>query len=163
MRFEGGKTIGTWTLVSDVDDKLAAPLWVGDDGDHVAYVRNYRVRSIQVTRRLGKVVDWAKAYEHNNLLPMLGLEEVPGGVAIVSNYEEGQPLSSLLARARLTRRPMPAAVATALALDMLAGLHAMGDRLTPAWAYGGLRPEAVMITRAGRARPRRRSTRRRSR
>ena len=57
MRFEGGKTIGTWTLVSDVDDKLAAPLWVGDDGDHVAYVRNYRVRSIQVTRRLGKVVD----------------------------------------------------------------------------------------------------------
>ena len=34
MAFEAGKTVGDWTLVSDVDNKLAAPLWVaeGDDG-----------------------------------------------------------------------------------------------------------------------------------
>jgi hypothetical protein len=152
MGFEAGKQIGEWTLVSDVDTGLVAPLWVGDNGKHVVYVRNYRVRSVAVTQRLEKVASWAASFDNNHLLPIRKVLELPGGVAVVSAYEEGQPLSSLLGWARLARRPVPPAVAASLALDMLDGLHAMGGRLAPAWAHGGLRPEAVLVTRAGRAR-----------
>jgi hypothetical protein len=152
MAFEAGKQIADWTLVSDVDAGLVAPLWVADNGKHVAYLRNYRVRSVAVTQRLEKVASWAASFDHNNILPMRKVHEVPGGVAVVSAYEEGQPLASVLGRARIARKTMPPAVAASLAIDMLDGLHAMGGRLAPAWAHGGLRPEAVLVTRAGRAR-----------
>jgi eukaryotic-like serine/threonine-protein kinase len=152
MAFEAGKKVGDWTLVSDVDAKLSAPLWVADDGERVGYVRNYRVRSVSVVQRLEKVAGMAKTFDHENVVPLRDLIEVPGGVAAISEYEEGQPLASILARARLTRKLMPNGVAVAIALDILEGLRSFGGRLTPAWVHGGIRPEAVLVTRGGRAR-----------
>ncbi len=152
MRLEAGSTVGEWTMVAEVDPSLSASLWVGDNGSLVVYVRAYRVRSLKVMERLEKLAKWASTFEHNCIVPTRELHEVVGGTAVVSNYEEGQPLSAVLARARIARKPVPPPVAACIALDLLDGLHAMGGRLAPAWAHGGLRPETVLVTRGGSAR-----------
>lgn len=151
-RFEQGKTVGVWTLVASMDRDLAAPLWIGDDRTRVAYVRNFRVRSVRVSERLSQVAAWAAGYEHNSILPMLELVDVEGSIAVVSHYEEGQLLSSVIAKAILARKPLAPGVAVSLVLDVLEALDATGGRLAPAWAHGGVRPESVLVTRGGRAR-----------
>ena len=151
-RFEKNKTIGRWTLVERMDRDLAAPLWVAADDKHVAYVRHFRVRNPRMGDRLLKVSRWAEGYDHNGILPMRELIEVEGGVAVVSRYEEGQLLSSVLRKARRARRKVTLAIAASIAIDMLDAVHATGGRLAPAWAHGGLRPECVLLTRGGRAR-----------
>ena len=90
-----------------MDRDLAAPVWLAEDGKRVAYVRSFRVRNPRLIDRLQKVAQWAHGYDHNNILPLREIVEVEGGVAAVSNYEEGQLISSLLAKARLSRRPVP--------------------------------------------------------
>ena len=149
---EQGRRIGDWTQLSEVDRDLAAPLWIAEGRDRVVYVRHFRSRSRKLSERIAQVIEWAASCDHNSILPTLEAAEIEGEVALVSLYEEGQLLSSTLAKARLARKPPPAAVAVAIVIDMLEALHALGGLLAPAWARGNLRPECVLITRGGRAR-----------
>ncbi|HZO12470.1 MAG TPA: hypothetical protein VFB62_04410, partial [Polyangiaceae bacterium] len=152
--FEPSKRIGTWKLITPIERDLAAPLWAAHDDTRVAYVRHFRVRSLKAGVRLDKVISWASGYEHANILPIFGVMDVEGGagVAVISHYEEGQPLASVLQKEHLTRNRMPTPVAVAITLDLLEALHATGGRLAPAWSHGGLRPESILVTRGGRAR-----------
>ncbi|RLB49844.1 MAG: hypothetical protein DRI90_24220, partial [Deltaproteobacteria bacterium] len=146
--------MGDWSLICPLDKNLAASLWVAHCGNRVAYLRSFRIRSLRTAKRLKQVVDWAAAYEHNSILPHLDLPELEGGGghAVVSHYEEGQLLASMLSKANLARKPVPPPVAASIAIDLLEALVATGGRLAPAWAHGGLRPESILITRGGRAR-----------
>jgi eukaryotic-like serine/threonine-protein kinase len=144
--------VGRWKPVAPMDADLAAPLWVAEDGDDVAYLRTYRIRNPRVLDRVAKVARWAETVEHVTILGAREVIEVVGGLAVVSRYEEGLLLSTMLSKARRARRPFPEPVALAIALDVLESLHAAGGKLAPGWAHGGARPECVIVTRGGRAR-----------
>jgi hypothetical protein len=71
-------------------------------------------------------------------LPSIEHVAVDGGaaVALVSRYEEGQPLACVTSRAALRSEPMPAAVAIAITLDLIAALDSLGGQLAPGWSRG---------------------------
>jgi eukaryotic-like serine/threonine-protein kinase len=152
--FEVQKPIGSWSPVCAVDSDLAAPLWIGHAGEKVAYVRGFRTRGIRVLDRVRQVVGWASSYRDPGILRVQETLEVDGGagLAVVSMYDEGEPLASIFTKAHLARKPASASVAASIALDVLEALHAMGGKLAPAWAHGSIRPDSILVGTGGRAR-----------
>ncbi len=67
----------------------------------------------------------ASRIHHPNVVPVLDVEERPGGqLLLVMDYVEGASLAELIDASGATGRPMPTRNAVRIALDALSGLHA---------------------------------------
>ena len=121
--FERSKPLGSWSLVCPMDKDQAEPSWIAHDGKRVAYVRAFRVRDMRTAERLKRVMQWAMALKHNSILDIRETIELEGGgaLALVSRYEEGLLLASILAMANLARKAMPPGMAALVALLAVAG------------------------------------------
>jgi len=97
---------------------------------------------------LARGVDLAGRLEHPSLLPVLGLVEVGGGLAVVSPFREGETLRAVLDGGG----PLTPALASrvvgdvARAVQAAHGLAAAGLRCL---AHGAIRPETVRIAEDG--------------
>ncbi|HOT11767.1 MAG TPA: protein kinase, partial [Polyangiaceae bacterium] len=90
-------------------------------------------------------------------LPIIDRVESSGRVGIVSEYQEGEPLRSLIQLARLRNAPIPQPVVFRIATDLIQALvNLIGAALRKpelaANMHGGLLPDAVLVTTSGETR-----------
>jgi serine/threonine-protein kinase len=66
----------------------------------------------------------AASIHHPNVVPILDVDEDPGGHFLVMDYVEGDTFATLLSRAALDGKQVPREISMRIIVDMLSGLHA---------------------------------------
>ena len=138
------KTIGRFELLSELHKGFFGPVWLahatsGDDAGNIVLVRRVEV-SAEVDEvavaAVAEAAERAKGVRHEALAATIEVFSEPREVAIVSEYQESEPLRTVLRLAGIGRKPVPPAVAARIAIDVLdacAHLHGLGSlaALTP--------------------------------
>jgi hypothetical protein len=97
---------------------------------------------------LARGVDLAARLDHPSLLPVQGLVEVGGGLAVVGAFREGETLRAVLDGGG----PLTPALASRVVGDVaraVQAIHALAAAGARAFAHGAIRPESVLIAEDG--------------
>ncbi len=98
----------------------------------------------------------ASLMDHRNICRFYGSGRLGGEPFIVMEHEQGRTLDTLLLEARVTKRPIPLAVALSLLCQLCDALEYADERVaedigaSPELAHRDLSPANILVTRRGR-------------
>ena len=143
------KSIGSFELLSELHKGFFGAVWLakatsGDDAGHVVLVRRIDVSGDVDEATAGlvfKAAERAKGIRHPSIAGTLDVVRAGSELALVSEYEEAEPLRTVLRLAGIGRKPVPPAVVARIAIDALeACLH-----LHEHDVLGALTPDNVLV------------------
>ena len=143
------KSIGSFELLSELHKGFFGAVWLakatsGDDAGHVVLVRRIDVSGDVDEATAGlvfKAAERAKGIRHPSIAGTLDVVRAGSELALVSAYEEAEPLRTVLRLAGIGRKPVPPAVVARIAIDALeACLH-----LHEHDVLGALTPDNVLV------------------
>lgn len=91
----------------------------------------------------------ATGVRHPNVLALLEVERDEGIFALVSEYLDGEPLSTLLSTADAQAIPIPQGVALAVVKETIDALISLRQKRAEAFPFGGLCPDVIFVAAFG--------------
>lgn len=91
----------------------------------------------------------AKRVRHPKLLAFLELARQDDTCALVNEYLDGEPLSTLLSTADAQSIPIPQGVAIAIVKETIDALVSLRERNRQAFPFGGLSPDVIFVASFG--------------
>jgi len=163
VRFEPGQVVGRYELVKKLGTGSFAEVWKAVEMGDVGFTKEVALKIVKqdddnneegLDDSLLKEAQLCANLRHPNIVDVLGVEEIDGGVQVAMEFVEGGTLSGLVAKVRAAKLLIPQSVVLDIGIGICRALHRAHTFSGPDGnvrpiIHRDLKPANILMSKAG--------------